>query len=116
MSAKKHKSSKQPKRSFDPTLGITLGAVALLVGGIATALVRGRRDVAGTDTGEHVPTDLMGDTHPDGSERAVDAFRPDPTAPVPEAMRESLRPATGPAPSLVLDRGNMNNQTASANA
>ena len=30
-----------------------------------------------------------------------EAFRPDPTAPVPASEREGLRPATGPAPTLV---------------
>lgn len=57
------------------------------------------------ETAEHVPTDLMGDRPVSKEDRAIDAFRPDPTAPVPDAMRESLRPATGPAPSLVSDRG-----------
>lgn len=50
---------------------------------------------------EHVPTDLMGDRHPGPNDRAPDAFRPDPTAPVPDSEREGLRPATGPAPTLV---------------
>jgi hypothetical protein len=53
-----------------------------------------------SEGGEHVPTDLMGDTHPDGSERAVDAFRPDPTAPIPAGERDAFRPALG-APTLV---------------
>ena len=53
---------------------------------------------------EHVPTDLMGDRHPGPNDRAADAFRPDPTAPVPENEREGLRPATGPAPTLVSGR------------
>ncbi|MBB4840630.1 hypothetical protein HNP52_003722 [Sphingomonas kyeonggiensis] len=44
-----------------------------------------------------VPTDLLGDTHPDGSERAIDAFRPDPTAPVPASEREQFRPALATA-------------------
>ena len=39
------------------------------------------------------PTDLLGDKHPDGSARAIDDFRPDATAPVPESEREALRPA-----------------------
>lgn len=56
-------------------------------------------------TPEHVPTDLMGDSQPGPDDRAIDAFRPDATAPVPDAMRESLRPATGPAPSLAANRG-----------
>jgi hypothetical protein len=49
---------------------------------------------------EHVPTDLMGETHPGPENRAIDAFRPDPTAPVPPEERDALRPAMG-APTLV---------------
>lgn len=56
-------------------------------------------------TPEHVPTDLMGDTPPGAGERAIDAFRPDATAPVPPEMRESLRPATGPATGFAGNRG-----------
>lgn len=56
-------------------------------------------------TPEHVPTDLMGDAPPGAGERAIDAFRPDPTAPVPPEMRESLRPATGPATGFAGNRG-----------
>lgn len=52
---------------------------------------------SGTSTG-HVPTDLLGDSHPDGSLRAEDHYRPDPTAAVPPEDRESLRPVTFPAP------------------
>lgn len=59
----------------------------------------------GNPAAEHVPTDLMGDAHPGNDSRAVDAFRPDPTAVPSEEERESLRPATGPAPTLVADRG-----------
>lgn len=57
------------------------------------------------ETAEHVPTDLMADRDPARQDRAIDAFRPDPTAPVPEGMRESLRPATGPATGFAADRG-----------
>ena len=46
----------------------------------------------------HVPSDLLGDRHPDGSVRADDHFRPDPTAPISTADRESMRPVTYPAP------------------
>lgn len=46
----------------------------------------------------HVPADLLGDSHPDGTVRAEEHYRPDPTAPVPPEDRESLRPVTAPAP------------------
>jgi hypothetical protein len=59
----------------------------------------------GNPAAEHVPTDLMGDTHPGSDARATDAFRPDPTAVPTDAEKEALRPATGPAPTLVADRG-----------
>ena len=42
----------------------------------------------------HVPTDLMGDHHPRPKDRAIDAFRPDMSAPVPPEEREAYRPVT----------------------
>jgi len=63
---------------------------------------------------EHVPTDLMGDTLPGNDTRAVEAFRPDPTAVPTEAEKEALRPATGPAPTLVADRGSGFSEAAGA--
>lgn len=69
-----------------------------------TPLDGGRVD-NGADGPEHVPTDLMADRDVGAGDRAIDAFRPDPTAPVPDAMRESLRPATGPAKAFAADRG-----------
>jgi len=62
-------------------------------------------ETPGNPAAEHVPTDLMGDRHPGVDDRAVDAFRPDPTAVPTEQEREALRPATGPAPTLAADRG-----------
>jgi hypothetical protein len=41
----------------------------------------------------HIPNDLAADRSPGLGERAVDAFRPDPTAPIPAEEREALRPA-----------------------
>ena len=56
------------------------------------------RDLVGTPTDEsspgHAPTDLGGDSHPDGGERADDHFRPDPHAEVSPEDKESLRPVT----------------------
>lgn len=74
----------------------TAGIAAVALAGTAAAgaaifgLVRllARRNAEGT-----VPTDLMTGEHPDGSARAIEAFRPDPTAPVPASEREALRPA-----------------------
>ncbi|HKT76433.1 MAG TPA: hypothetical protein VJQ78_06845 [Sphingobium sp.] len=56
------------------------------------------RGVAAQPGPGHAPTDLSGATHPDGSARAEEHYRPDPTAPVPPEDRESLRPVTAPAP------------------
>lgn len=68
----------------------------------------------GNAAAEHVPTDLMGDTHPDNHSRAAEPFRPDPTAVPTDAEKESLRPATGPAPTLVADRGSGFSEAAGA--
>lgn len=65
--------------------------------GSATAQPRAPETSPAPSTG-HVPADLMGDSHPDGTVRAEDHYRPDPTAPVPPEDRESLRPVTAPAP------------------
>lgn len=72
---------------------------------VATTPVPGAAADRSAETAEHVPTDLMGDRSPTENERAIDAFRPDPTAPVPEAMRDSLRPATGTPPGFAAARG-----------
>ncbi len=71
------------------------------VGALAFGLLRGRK-LADAAPGT-VPTDLMGDSHPDGSSRAIEDFRPDPSAPVPEGERDAFRPALagGSAPTLV---------------
>jgi hypothetical protein len=46
----------------------------------------------------HTPADLLTDAYPDGTRRADDHYRPDPTAPVAPEDREGLRPVTMPAP------------------
>lgn len=63
------------------------------------------RRAATNPAAEHVPTDLMGDAHPGSDSRPPEAFRPDPTAVPTAEEREALRPATGPAPSMVAERG-----------
>ncbi len=73
-----------------------LGAIGAIVFGV----LRNRRAAAEPGT---VPTDLMGDSHPDGSQRAIEQFRPDPTASIPANEREAFAPALagGSAPTLV---------------
>ncbi len=56
-------------------------------------------------TAEHVPTDLMGEEHPGPEDRAVDAFRPDPTAPIPASERDAFRPALAGASAPTLVKG-----------
>ncbi|WP_084583575.1 hypothetical protein [Sphingomonas azotifigens] len=89
-----------------PIVGKTgLAAIAATglgaIGAIAFSILRSRR-IAATTPGT-VPTDLMGDRHPDGSQRAIEQFRPDPTAPIPANEREAFAPALagGSAPTLV---------------
>ena len=86
-----------------------LGAIAAIVAGFV-GLTRRRPDGAG-----HSAPDLAADAPSVGAERAPEAFRPDPTAPVPDSEREALRPATGPGPSMTAIRGEMANQTGAAN-
>ncbi|WP_238542406.1 hypothetical protein [Sphingomonas sp. PAMC 26621] len=110
--AKKH----APK-PMNATTAWSIGAVALAAGaGIAAFLSRGRISALLSKPSEegHVPTDLL-DPNRNADDRAVADFRPDMSAPMTAAEREALRPATGPAPSLVSDRGTMNAQTGAAN-
>lgn len=115
--ATRRRTAAAPARSRLMTAGIGLLGVALGLGG--WLLARQQRDARAGDvgTGEHVPVDLALDKpHPGPKDRAPEAFRPDPTAPVPAGERDALRPATGLAPSLVQDRGSMRSQTGSSNA
>ena len=69
----------------------SIGALAVAAGAV---LIEAVRRFTRPGNAEHVPTDLMQDGHPGPHDRAIDAFRPDPTAPVPASEREGLRPAT----------------------
>lgn len=92
----------QPRRTIGKAGIAAIAATGLgAIGALAFGFLRQRRGTA-TPPGT-VPTDLMGDSHPDGSRRAIEDFRPDPTAPVPESERDALRPALagGSAPTLV---------------
>jgi hypothetical protein len=92
-------------------LAVALGAAAVAAGGLLVLLSRAASAIPGLGRrashdgsfgdGEHPPVDLLGAEHPGPEDRAAEAFRPDPTAPVPAGERDALRPATGPAPSLV---------------
>ncbi|MDG2535377.1 hypothetical protein P6144_17080 [Sphingomonas sp. HITSZ_GF] len=84
------KASPAPARTAHSASMAALGTLAAAtLGALAYGAWRLlRRPSEGT-----APTDLMGDEHPNGSDRAIDAFRPDPTAPVPASEREQFRPA-----------------------
>ena len=75
-----------------------IGAVTA-IGAVATALASalhfGLFDRLFPAKEGHAVPDLERDTHPGPDDRAVDAFRPDPTAPVPASEREALRPPPG---------------------
>ena len=53
--------------------------------------------ISAQDDPGHTPADLLTSAHPDGTQRADDHYRPDPTAPVAPEDREGLRPVTMPA-------------------
>lgn len=88
--AKKAVSAAPARRTGHSAGFASIGALAVAaLGAVAFGAWRLlRRPSEGTE-----PTDLMGDEHPDGSARAIPAFRPDPTAPVSAAEREQFRPA-----------------------
>jgi hypothetical protein len=95
-------------------LGTAAGAALAVVGGALLYDVAARKGSRRSDG--HKAPDLDEDKpHPGPDHRAPEAFRPDPTAAVPASERDALAPATGPAPTLVEDRGAMRSQTAPAN-
>lgn len=104
----KHKKHKLKSR----TAGVsTLRTVALAATGVAVGLfgvLLARRKPA---EGHAAPDLALDKDRPGPTNRAPEAFRPDPTAPVSAADREALRPATGPVPTMVEPRGSMASQT-----
>ncbi|WNO54633.1 hypothetical protein [Stakelama saccharophila] len=97
-------------RTRTALIGLGVFTVGAGAAGALALWRRARRPSEG-----HAAPDLAADAHPDGSERAPDAFRPDPDGPVAKADRESLRPATVPAPGLD-NRAEELNGTAPGNA
>jgi hypothetical protein len=102
------KARKQPARQDRNGRSIAVGAISagailgVVVAG-ATALFRYVR--TRPSGAEHVPTDLMGDEHPGFEDRAIDAFRPDATAPIPANERDQFRPALAGASAPTLVKG-----------
>lgn len=109
-----------PRRKPAPkgNRALSAGAALLAIGaGIAGFLAR-RQIAAWALPGsvEHDAPDLALDKpRPGTAGRAPVDFRPDIDAPMSAADREALRPATGPAPSLVGEAGTMNAQTGASN-
>jgi hypothetical protein len=94
-----HKLAK-PKTFGRSTLAIGAAAIGLS-GALLAVFLRPKKNPA-----EHAVPDLALDKpHPGPHDRAPEAFRPDPTAVPTKEERESLRPATGHAPSFAEDRG-----------
>lgn len=95
---------------------VAASAVGAVIAGVGAAFGMGWLDrFLPTGNAEHDAPDLAADAPTPGSTRAPEAFRPDPTAPVPASERDGLRPATGPATTLAATRGEMANQTGSSN-
>lgn len=111
--SKKTKTNTKPK-----TAGVSaIRTVGLAVAGVAAGLLGVFLARKRPGSAEHAAPDLaLGKPRPSADDRAPDAFRPDPTAAVPASEREALRPATGPAPTIVEPRGSMVSQTGSSNA
>ncbi|MBW4331668.1 hypothetical protein KY084_12390 [Stakelama sp. CBK3Z-3] len=104
------KSAARPAPFYRRTRTALIGLGVFAVGASAAAGLalwrRARRPSEG-----HAAPDLETGSHPDGSKRAPDAFRPDADAAVPESEREALRPATIPAPGLDNNVEELNGRT-----
>lgn len=86
-------------RTASKALGIfSLGAAAVAIG---AAIYGVARQILTPAEGHRAPDLALDQPHPGPEDRAPLAFRPDPTAPVSAADRESLRPV----PTLVRDEG-----------
>ncbi|TKD52017.1 hypothetical protein [Sphingomonas baiyangensis] len=97
--------TESPARSNGRILATVVGLVAAGVGANAARRALSRR-AQRKAIGGHAVSDLQALGEPrDASARAPEAFRPDPTAPVSEADRAALAPATGPVPSIAQPRG-----------
>lgn len=93
-----------PARRHKTTQLIGIASVAAAAVAIGAGIFEVARRMLAPGNAEHDAPDLALDQpHPGPQDRAPEAFRPDPTAPVPANERDGLRPATGPGPSLVRD-------------
>lgn len=76
---------------------VSFGALAIAAGAAVVELVR---RLAARREGHAAPDLAPGGPHAGPGDRAPDAFRPDPTAPVSAGDREALRPALMPVPQV----------------
>jgi len=76
----------------------SIGALAVAAGAGVIELVR---RLTARSEGHDAPDLALDRPHPGPDQRAPEAFRPDPTAPLTAADRDALRPATMPAPRVV---------------
>jgi hypothetical protein len=89
-----HGRFKADHRKRNIAIGATT-AVGAIAGLIGAALRLGLFDRLFPDSEGHLAPDLgLDQPHPEPGSRVPDAFRPDPTAPVPTSERDALRPAT----------------------
>jgi len=77
---------------------IGLAAIGTLVGAGA-AIFAALKLRKSQDIGHEAPDLAPQSDRPGPGDRAPDAFRPDPAAPVPASEREALRPVTTPVPA-----------------
>jgi hypothetical protein len=92
--ATRKKRKAEPKPLIGRKTALSIGAAAVAIGGVlVTLLARGRSYAA---SAEHAAPDLaLDEPHPGPGDRAPPEFRPDPTASIPAAEREALRPPPG---------------------
>ena len=98
-------------KAEDRRLGVTIIKTVAAAAGIGAALLALTR-LKRPNPAEHAAPDLAADAPRPGTNRAPEAFRPDPTAVPTKAEYDSLRPATGPAPSMVQGNPGLSGATA----
>ena len=103
-------------RALDASTALSIGAAVLTAGAALAGYLARRQIAAWVQPADADAADLAADRpRPTEEDRAPLEFRPNMDAPMSDEDREALRPATGPAPSLVSEAGAMNSQTGAGN-
>ena len=89
---------KATKSMSNRTIGLAVLGSIIGAGAAAFAAFRFRKTQG---VGHKAPDLALDADRPGTGERAPDAFRPDPAAPVPASEREAFRPVTTPVPAPV---------------